>query len=114
MALSTFLSGGTDANAAGKSKTKNSVVVTLENLEDALQQAIEIEIATIPVYLYTYYSINRSVSSDSIATTLTNSLVAGGMSKDEAGKKAAKFATEFSDSISHLAKKSAAVIMSVV
>lgn len=112
MARSTFLSGSLNSNATAK--TKNKVVVTLENLGDALQQAIEIEIATIPVYLYTYYSINRSVSSDSITTTLTNALIAGGMSKDEAGKKAAKFATEFSASISHLAKKSAAVIMSVV
>ena len=33
--------------------------VTPDNLKDAMQQAIEIEIATIPVYLYTYYSITR-------------------------------------------------------
>lgn len=34
--------------------------VTKENLEDALQQAINLELATIPTYLYTYYSIHRS------------------------------------------------------
>ncbi|MEP0262876.1 ferritin-like domain-containing protein [Dokdonia sp.] len=33
--------------------------VTPANLKQAMQQAIEIEIATIPVYLYTYYSITR-------------------------------------------------------
>lgn len=33
--------------------------VTPSNLKQAMQQAIEIEIATIPVYLYTYYSITR-------------------------------------------------------
>ncbi len=110
MARSTFLlSKGPETSK----ETKNKVVVTLENLDDALQQAIEIEIATIPVYLFTYYSINRSVSSDSITTTLTNALIAKGKSKDEVAKKAAAFATEFSASISHLAKKSCAIIMSV-
>ena len=34
--------------------------VTPENLGDAMAQAIGIEIATIPVYLYTYYSIDRT------------------------------------------------------
>lgn len=34
-------------------------VITKENYADAMAQAIGIEIATIPVYLYTYYSINR-------------------------------------------------------
>jgi len=33
-----------------------------EGLEEALQQAINLEIATIPTYLYTYYSIKRSWS----------------------------------------------------
>jgi hypothetical protein len=34
--------------------------VTHQNLGEAIQQAIEIEIATIPTCLFTYYSINRA------------------------------------------------------
>jgi len=46
---------------------KKESEVTPANLGDAIQQAIEIEIATIPVYLYTYYSINRSPDQDTIS-----------------------------------------------
>jgi hypothetical protein len=111
MALSSFLSVQDPKTAKPVGK---KVKVTLENLGDALQQAIEIEIATIPVYLYTYYSINRSVNSASIITSLTNALVAKGMSKDEATKKATAFSDKFAASISGLANKSGAIIMSVV
>ena len=41
--------------------------VTPQNLGEALDQAIGIEIATIPVYLYTYYSINRVPNQDAIS-----------------------------------------------
>lgn len=41
--------------------------VTPDNLFDALQQAIGIEIATIPLYLYTYYSINREPDQNAIS-----------------------------------------------
>lgn len=44
--------------------------VTPKNLKQAMQQAIEIEIATIPVYLYTYYSINRTPNQDDLATQI--------------------------------------------
>lgn len=39
-----------------------SGVIEKEHLEAALQQAINLEIATIPTYLYTYYSIKRAWS----------------------------------------------------
>ncbi|MEA3050126.1 MAG: hypothetical protein QOG84_1962 [Sphingomonadales bacterium] len=35
----------------------------LADLQDTLQTAIEIELATIPIYLFTYYSINREAAS---------------------------------------------------
>ena len=34
---------------------------TLSKLKSLLQTAVEIELATIPIYLYTYYSIDRTV-----------------------------------------------------
>ena len=114
MARSTFLMSKGSKNLKSSSGTNNKVVVTLENLDDALQQAIEIEIATIPVYLYTYYSINRYPSATSTITTLTNALIADGKSKDAATKIATKFSDEFSTNIAHLANKSGAIIMSVV
>lgn len=40
--------------------------VTPVNLKQAMQQAIEIEIATIPVYLYTYYFITRVPNQETI------------------------------------------------
>lgn len=46
--------------------------VNRDNLSAALQQAIEIEIATIPVYLYTYYSINRIPNSEALKTQIFN------------------------------------------
>ena len=54
--------------------------VTLENLHDAMQQAVEIEIATIPLYLNTYYSINRSPSKDDLKPVISQSLRALGIS----------------------------------
>ncbi len=36
----------------------------LVKLKECLQIAVEIELATLPVYLYTYYSINRGLSKD--------------------------------------------------
>jgi hypothetical protein len=44
--------------------------VTIDNLLDALQQAIGIEVATIPLYLHTYYSIKRDLNPEDIARKL--------------------------------------------
>lgn len=49
--------------------------VTPANLGEALQQAIEIEIATIPTYLFTYYSINRAPSQQKMINSLTHALL---------------------------------------
>ena len=38
--------------------------VTKDNLEEVMQQAIALELATIPTYLSTYYSINRAQDQD--------------------------------------------------
>ncbi|MFI5137669.1 MAG: ferritin-like domain-containing protein [Sphingobacteriales bacterium] len=84
--------------------------VTPANLGDAIQQAIEIEIATIPVYLYTYYSINRSPDQDAISGSLVKELVKSGMSNRDA----CALALELSAEVMVYANKAGALIMSVV
>ncbi len=96
------------------------VVLPLEvnrgNLSAALQQAIEIEIATIPVYLYTYYSINRTPSQTALQTQIFKDFKATQAGKEhptsdqvlqEKAKELALKTVVFSN-------KSAALIMSVV
>src|SRR5476651_1183028 len=83
--------------------------VTPANLGQAIQQAIEIEIATIPVYLYTYYSINRAPDQDVISGSLVQALLKEGMSTQEANQ----VALELSAEIMVYANKSGALIMSV-
>ncbi|MBC7863239.1 MAG: ferritin-like protein [Bacteroidia bacterium] len=83
--------------------------VTPENLGDAIQQAIEIEIATIPVYLHTYYTINRTPNQANLITSMEASLVKAGKSASEA----TRIATECSAEIMVYANKAGAVIMSV-
>ena len=89
--------------------SKKGDEVTPENLGEAIQQAIEIEIATIPVYLYTYYSINRSPSQDLISGTLVQQLTAKGMPLNEASTKALELSAE----IMVFSNKAGALIMSV-
>ena len=84
--------------------------VTPDNLGEAIQQAIEIEIATIPIYLYTYYSINRSPDQDTISGMLTQELVKTGMSL----KDAAATALDLSAAIMVYANKAGALIMSAL
>ena len=84
--------------------------VTPENLGEAIQQAIEIEIATIPVYLYTYYSVNRVPSQDSISGDIVQTLTGAGMPLPEANK----VALDLSAEIMVYANKVGASIMSVV
>jgi hypothetical protein len=83
--------------------------VTPANLGEAIQQAIEIEIATIPVYLYTYYSINRVPDQDTISGSLVQELVKKGVPVKEASEKALKLSAE----IMVYANKAGALIMSV-
>ena len=83
--------------------------VTPANLGEAIQQAIEIEIATIPVYLYTYYSINRVPDQDAISGSLVQELVKSGRPVKEANK----IALDLSAEIMVYANTAGALIMSV-
>lgn len=83
--------------------------VTPDNLGDAIQQAIEIEIATIPVYLYTYYSIIRTPDQDAISGSLAQALVRSGQPLDVANAAALDLSAE----IMVYANKAGALIMSV-
>lgn len=89
---------------------KDETKVTPENLGEAIQQAIEIEIATIPVYLYTYYSVNRVPNQDAISGGLMQKLTGNGMSMSEASP----IALDLSAQIMVYANKVGATIMSVV
>lgn len=91
---------------------KADTKVTLENLGEAIQQAIEIEIATLPVYLYTYYSVNRYTSTmqDTISGGLVQELTGKGMPASEASP----IALDLSAQIMVYANKVGATIMSVV
>jgi hypothetical protein len=84
--------------------------VTPQNLGEALDQAIGIEIATIPVYLYTYYSINRVPDQDAISGQLVQELTSVGMPL----AKANAIALDLSAQIMVFANKAGAAIMSVV
>ncbi len=87
--------------------------VTPENLSEALQQAIEIEISTIPTYLFTYYSINRSPDQQSMINVLTNALLATGGEPEYTFDEASEIALDFSADIMVFANKVGALIMSV-
>lgn len=84
--------------------------VTPENLGEAIQQAIEIEVATIPVYLYTYYSVKRVPDQDAISGGLVRQLTAGGMPLAEANNVALRLSAE----VMVYANMVGASIMSVV
>jgi len=88
-------------------KTENEINPT--NFGEALQQAIEIEIATIPVYLYTYYSINRSPNQDAISGSIAQALVRKGTPVGEANATALNLSAD----IMVFANKAGALIMSV-
>ena len=78
--------------------------VTKENFEEAIHQAITLELATIPTYLSTYYSINRAQDEDTLYKKILGQLPAG----SEA------LAQELTLDILVYANKSAALVMSVV
>jgi hypothetical protein len=89
---------------------KREAKVTPHNIGEAIQQAIEIEIATIPTYLYTYYTINRSPNQDVICQSLLDGMIKAGMPHKEANEKALWLSAD----IMVYANKAGAVIMSVV
>ncbi|WP_298422162.1 ferritin-like domain-containing protein [uncultured Kordia sp.] len=89
--------------------------VTKSNLKQAMQQAIEIEIATIPVYLYTYYSVNRVPNQSDIEAKILSDMQA-----TQNGKKNKKTAAELQEAAAQLAldimvfaNKAGGLIMSV-
>src|SRR3982751_5337452 len=88
---------------------KGADPVTPDNLGEAIQQAIEIEIATIPTYLYTYYSINRSPDQVKIKDSIIEKLVAKGKPHSEAEE----IALDLSAELMVFANKAGALIMSV-
>ncbi len=84
--------------------------VNPSNIKEALQQATEIEIATIPVYLYTYYSINRVPDQTSIQNELEAMLLKKGMTQQDAEEKALALSAR----IMVISNKAGALILSVV
>lgn len=78
--------------------------VTPENFEATMHQAIALELATIPTYLSTYYSIIRIQDADTLCMNILKDL--GGKSK--------KLAEELALDVLVYSNKSAALIMSVV
>jgi hypothetical protein len=87
--------------------------VTPENLGEAVQQAIEIEISTIPTYLFTYYSINRAPAQQVMINTLTNALLKIDKEPRYTFDEAAQIALDISADIMVFANKTGALIMSV-
>lgn len=84
--------------------------VTPANFADAMQQAIALELATIPTYLSTYYSINRAQDQDALYKKLLGQLAAQpGTSETTANI----LAQELKVDILVYANQSAALIMSV-
>lgn len=84
--------------------------VTPKNIDQALQQAIGIEIATLPTYLSTYYSINRTPDQDKLTADFTKRFINKGKSKQDAETEA----LELSARIMVFANKAGANIMSVL
>ena len=86
-------------------------VVTPANFESVMQQAIALELATIPTYLSTYYSINRAQDQDALYAKLQAQLAArpGAASAD-----VASLAQELKVDVLVYANKTAALTMSVV
>ncbi len=87
--------------------------VTPENLGEAVQQAIEIEISTIPTYLFTYYSINRSPNQQAMINSLTNALLKIDREPRYTFEEAGEIALNLSADIMVFANKAGALIMSV-
>ena len=85
--------------------------ITPANFAEVMQQAIALELATIPTYLSTYYSIIRAQDQDDLYAKLQAQLAAvpGASETDIAGR-----AQELKIDVLVYANKAAALIMSVV
>ena len=86
-------------------------VITKDNFGQVMQQAISLELATIPTYLSTYYSINRAQDQDPLYDKLLGQL-SKGLNKSQ--EEVAAQAEELKTDILVYANQSAALIMSVV
>lgn len=86
-------------------------VVTKENFPEAIQQAIGIEIATIPVYLFTYYSVIRTPNEDKLKKQIYDKLVSSGKNYTQA--ELDNYVKELNADIQVFANKTGALIMSV-
>lgn len=86
--------------------------VTKENLPQVMDQAIALELATIPTYLATYYSINRAQDQDQLYAKLQKQLTDAnsGMTPSQVNE----LAQELKVDILTYSNKTAALIMSVV
>lgn len=91
--------------------TLSNEVVDKNNIEEVMQQAITLELATIPTYLSTYYSINRAQDQDVLYAKIHAQLSKSGILSET---EIAKRAQEFKLDVLVYANKSAALIMSVV
>ncbi len=94
-----------------KHKLELSDKVTKDNIEEVMQQAIALELATIPTYLSTYYSINRAQDQDVLYAKIHKQL---SISRLRSPEEIDKLAQEFKLDVLVYANKSAALIMSVV
>ncbi|UTN03537.1 ferritin-like protein [Flavobacterium bizetiae] len=90
---------------------KFSDTVTKENIPEVMQQAIALELATIPTYLSTYYSINRAQNQDTLYAKIHTQLTqAGKLTPAEIDA----LAQELKVDVLVYSNKAAALIMSVV
>ncbi|MCC9065318.1 ferritin-like protein [Flavobacterium piscisymbiosum] len=87
-----------------------SDTVTKENIKEVMQQAIALELATIPTYLSTYYSINRAQDQDVLYAKIHAQLSQSGKTPAEIDA----LAQELKVDVLVYSNKAAALIMSVV
>ena len=85
--------------------------VTHDNLHEVMDQAIALELATIPTYLSTYYSINRAQDQDKLYAKLQTQLTEAASGKSPAEINA--LAQELKVDILTYSNKTAALVMSV-
>jgi hypothetical protein len=100
-----------------KGKRKSKVIPVIKpgkQLKAALQQAIELEVATIPIYLYTYYSINRTPAPPKGSRYKTlESWIESDLPKKMAVKRKKALAKKLALELEVFANKAGALIMSV-
>lgn len=85
--------------------------VTPENFEEVMQSAIALELATIPTYLSTYYSIKRAQEQEALHKQILDDL---DVSKLPEGTNLTELVQELTVDVLVHANKTAALVMSVV